>query len=194
MGRTCTFRSKIYKIVGGDFCVNVLFVRSKRILRKISFLLLTTSGFVRAVQNLRFLRSQEAGTKKQDSPFWACLKSLVVAFEIAARFFESLAMTQKCTFRHCEERSDEAISPSATSPFAGMTNRVSATKTSNEIEIEKKWRSPSKAKSKYRCDFSGCRRLFPVLAQSREYTSLSNSNSYSRFLSFFLCYFLSFSL
>ena len=30
-------------------------------------------------------------------------------------------MTQKRTFRHCEEQSDEAISTLATSPFAGMT-------------------------------------------------------------------------
>jgi hypothetical protein len=30
--------------------------------------------------------------------------------EIAARFYESLAMTLKCTFCHCEELSHEAIS------------------------------------------------------------------------------------
>jgi len=37
-------------------------------------------------------------------------------FEIAARFFESLAMTLKRTLRHCEEHSDEAISTFSTSP------------------------------------------------------------------------------
>ncbi len=42
-------------------------------------------------------------------------------FEIAARFFKSLAMTWKSTLCHCEERSDEAISTFSTSPFAGMT-------------------------------------------------------------------------
>ena len=45
-------------------------------------------------------------------------------FEIAARFFESLAMTRKRTLRHCEERSDEAISTFSTSPSAGMTWRI----------------------------------------------------------------------
>ena len=37
---------------------------------------------------------------------------------------EVLAMTQKRTFRHCEEPSDEAISTLATSPQAGSYHRL----------------------------------------------------------------------
>jgi len=38
--------------------------------------------------------------------------------EIAARFFESLAMTYKRIFCHCEDQSDEAISNFSTDPAA----------------------------------------------------------------------------
>jgi hypothetical protein len=49
------------------------------------------------------------------------LKNPIVMVEIAARFFESLAMMRKrCAPRHCEERSDEAISSSVICPKAGV--------------------------------------------------------------------------
>ena len=43
-------------------------------------------------------------------------KSPTATPEIAVRFFESLAMTRKWTFCHCEELSDEAISRFSTAP------------------------------------------------------------------------------
>jgi hypothetical protein len=42
------------------------------------------------------------------------------AFEIATAYFIGLAMTCKRLACHCEEQSDEAISPLATSPKAGI--------------------------------------------------------------------------
>jgi hypothetical protein len=57
-----------------------------------------------------------------DSRFRACCQTPIDTVEIAARFFESLAMTHKSTPCHCEERNDEAISSFSTNPFAGMTN------------------------------------------------------------------------
>ena len=51
-------------------------------------------------------------------------KNPAVMFEIAARFFESLAMTRRWALYHCEERSDEAISRFATGPFAGKTDDI----------------------------------------------------------------------
>ena len=48
-----------------------------------------------------------------------CLKSPFVRPEIAALFYESLAMIQKCTLCHCEEWSDVAISRFSTAPCGG---------------------------------------------------------------------------
>jgi hypothetical protein len=50
--------------------------------------------------------------------YGAVEKNPIEAFEIAARFFESLAMTWNRVFCHCEERSDEAISAFSTTPFS----------------------------------------------------------------------------
>ena len=55
-----------------------------------------------------------------------------MAFEIAARLFESLAMTWKCVFCNCEELSDKAISAFSPTPLSLV---ISFEKT---IEFQKK--------------------------------------------------------
>jgi hypothetical protein len=45
------------------------------------------------------------------------------AFEIATACFTGLAMTCERRVCHCEEQGDEAISPLATNPSAGITTK-----------------------------------------------------------------------
>ena len=78
-----------------------------------------SEGILLSNSNFLFTKIPERG--QMDSRFRACGKSPTVTVEIAARFFELLAMTRKSTSCHCEERSDEAISAFSTAPFAGMT-------------------------------------------------------------------------
>jgi len=58
---------------------------------------------------------------KLDSRLRVCCQTILGGIEIATACFAGLAMTKNGDLCHCEERSDEAISTSATSPCAGMT-------------------------------------------------------------------------